>query len=91
VKIDIPSVLVHLRGRVVREQRSRIDPETAAMRVLAAVFASRRRYERAQDLARLGRGPAAKLRGGPLSAWTDTRDLPEIPAQSFRDWWRSRT
>jgi L-lactate dehydrogenase complex protein LldF len=90
VKIDIPSVLVHLRGRVVREQRSRIDPETAAMRVLAAVFASRRRYDRAQGLARLGRGPAAKLRGGPLSAWTDTRDLPAVPAQSFRDWWRAR-
>jgi L-lactate dehydrogenase complex protein LldF len=90
VKIDIPSVLVHLRGRVIREQRSRIDPETAAMRVLAAAFASRPRYERAQGLARLGRGPAAKLRGGPLSAWTDARDLPEVPAQSFRDWWRSR-
>jgi L-lactate dehydrogenase complex protein LldF len=90
VKIDIPSVLVHLRGRVVREERSRLDPEKAAMRALGAVFASRRRYERAQGLARLGRGPVAKLRGGPLSAWTDTRDLPAIPAQSFRDWWRSR-
>src|ERR671910_1160928 len=30
VKIDIPSVLVHLRGRVVREQR-RLDPERATM------------------------------------------------------------
>jgi L-lactate dehydrogenase complex protein LldF len=90
VKIDIPSVLVHLRGRVVREERSRLDPEQAAMRAMAAVFASRQRYERAQKLARLGRGPVAKLRGGPLSAWTDTRDLPLIPDQSFRDWWRSR-
>ena len=43
VKIDIPAVLVHLRGRVVREQRSRLDPERAAMRALAAVFASRGR------------------------------------------------
>jgi L-lactate dehydrogenase complex protein LldF len=90
VKIDIPSVLVHLRGRVVREERSRLDPEKLAMRTMAAVFASRQRYERAQRLARLGRGPVAKLRGGPLSAWTDTRDLPQIPQQSFRDWWRSR-
>ena len=90
VKIDIPSVLVHLRGRVVREERSRLDPETAAMRVMAGVFASRGRYERAQRLVRAGRGPLARLRGGPLSAWTDTRDLPEIPAQSFRDWWRER-
>jgi L-lactate dehydrogenase complex protein LldF len=91
VKINIPSVLVHLRGRVVREQRSRLDPERAAMRALAAVFASRGRYERAQRLARLGRGPIAKLRGGPLSAWTDTRDLPAVPEQSFREWWRART
>jgi L-lactate dehydrogenase complex protein LldF len=60
------------------------------MRAVAAVFASRGRYERAQRLARLGRGPLAKLRGGPLAAWTQTRDLPAIPAQSFRDWWRSR-
>jgi L-lactate dehydrogenase complex protein LldF len=91
VKIDIPSVLVHLRGRVVREQRSALDPERAAMRALGAVFASRRRYERAQRLARIGRGPLARLRGGPLSAWTDTRDLPEVPRQSFRDWWRERS
>jgi L-lactate dehydrogenase complex protein LldF len=90
VKIDIPSVLVHLRRRVLREERSRLDPERVAMRAMGAVFASRTRYERAQRLARLGRGPVAKLRGGPLSAWTDTRDLPPIPAQSFRDWWRSR-
>ena len=90
VKIDIPSVLVHLRRRVLREERSRLDPERAAMRAMGAVFASRARYERAQRLARLGRGPVAKLRGGLLSGWTDTRDLPAIPAQSFRDWWRSR-
>ena len=24
---------------------------------------------------------------GPLSAWTDTRDIPPVPAESFRDWW----
>jgi L-lactate dehydrogenase complex protein LldF len=90
VKIDIPSVLVHLRGRVVREQRGRLDGERAAMRAMAAVFASRGRYERAQRLARLGRGPLAKLRGGPLSAWTDTRDLPAVAQESFRDWWRAR-
>ncbi|WP_435891615.1 hypothetical protein [Nonomuraea angiospora] len=22
-----------------------------------------------------------------MSAWTDTRDIPEIPEESFRDWW----
>ncbi|MFP5282206.1 MAG: lactate utilization protein LutB domain-containing protein [Actinomycetes bacterium] len=23
-----------------------------------------------------------------LSAWTSARDVPEPPAQTFRDWWR---
>jgi L-lactate dehydrogenase complex protein LldF len=92
VKIDIPSVLVHLRGRVVREQK-RMDPERATMAVVARVFASRRRYETAQRLGRLGRGPLAKLGThvpGPLAGWTAMRDLPEVPAESFRDWWRRR-
>jgi hypothetical protein len=25
-----------------------------------------------------------------LSAWTAMRDLPEVPEQSFRDWWTTR-
>jgi L-lactate dehydrogenase complex protein LldF len=93
VKIDIPSVLVHLRGRVTREvAKGRFDPEKAAMTVVARVFSSRRRYEAAQRLARLGRGPLTRLPGGgPAAAWTATRDLPEIPAQSFREWWKERS
>jgi len=33
------------------------------------------------------------VRGSPLDpvrAWTKTRDLPPIPRQSFKDWWRKR-
>jgi L-lactate dehydrogenase complex protein LldF len=90
VKIDIPEVLVHLRGRVIREERRRLTPEAAAMRLAAATFGSRRRYETAQRLSRLGRGPLARLPAGPLAGWTAVRDLPEVPAQSFRDWWRTR-
>ncbi len=90
VKIDIPSVLVHLRGRVVREETSRLDPEAVAMRTVGRIFASQTRYERAQRLARAGRGPLARLPVGPLRGWTAMRDLPEVPAQSFRDWWRTR-
>jgi L-lactate dehydrogenase complex protein LldF len=90
VKIDIPSLLVHLRGRVVREERSRLDPEGLTMKLAARVFASRRAYERAQRLARVGRGPLARFPLGPLKAWTSVRDLPEVPSQSFRAWWRER-
>ena len=92
VRIDIPTVLVHLRGRVVREVEGKGRSEKAMMETVARVFGSRRRYETAQKLARLGRGPLNGLGGGApgLGAWTQARDLPEIPAQSFREWWRSR-
>jgi L-lactate dehydrogenase complex protein LldF len=90
VKIEIPSVLVHLRGRVVREERGKLDPEGAAMKLAGRAFATRRRYEAAQRMARLGRGPLARFPLGPLRAWAKTRDLPPVPAQSFRDWWRQR-
>jgi L-lactate dehydrogenase complex protein LldF len=89
VKIDIPTVLVHLRGRVVREVKQR-DAEGAAMGVVARVFASQRRYEAAQRLARLGRGPLTRLPIGPLAGWTAMRDLPQPPRQTFREWWRER-
>jgi L-lactate dehydrogenase complex protein LldF len=64
------------------------------MRALAWTFADERRYERAQRIGRVGSRPFAhdglirRLPG--LGAWTETRDLPEPPAQTFRDWWRSR-
>ena len=90
VKIDIPSVLVHLRGRVVRERRSGRRVESALMRAVARTFRSRRRYERAQRMARRGQGPLARFPLGPLARWTETRQLPEVPEQSFRDWWRAR-
>jgi L-lactate dehydrogenase complex protein LldF len=89
VKIDIPSVLVHLRGRVVREQKKRSDREALAMAAVGKVFSSRRRYEAAQRLVKLGRGPLEHL-GGPLSGWTAMRELPDVPDQTFREWWRER-
>ena len=98
VRIDIPEVLVHLRGRVVDAKRAggrRLDPEARAMQALAWVFADRRRYELAQRLARVGQLPVARrgrIRRLPLalSGWTEMRDAPALPAQTFRDWWRSR-
>jgi L-lactate dehydrogenase complex protein LldF len=85
VKIDIPTILVHLRGRVVREVGAPA-PERAAMAAMARVFASRRAYEAAQRAARLGRGPLADA---VLRPWTRSRELPEVPEQTFRDWWRN--
>ncbi len=92
VQIDIPRVLVHLRGRVV-ESEPAYKPEKLAMAALYRAFASRRAYERAQGAARVASRPLA--RSGrierlpwPMSGWTTTRDLPGPPNEAFRDWWR---
>jgi iron-sulfur cluster protein len=92
VEIDIPRVLVHLRSRVV-DTEPWWRAEKAAMRGLFRAFSSARAFERAQAAARLGSRPLSrKGRIGrlpwPLSAWTDTRDFPEPPKETFREWWR---
>ena len=93
VKIDIPRVLVHLRGRAVEEGNGP-RRERSAMHALAWTFADERRYERAQRLGRAASRPFARdgliARLPGLGAWTDTRDLPAPPRPSFREWWSSR-
>ena len=92
VAIDIPRVLVHLRGRVVDTEPA-WKPEKAAMRAMYRAFSTRAAFERAQTAARLGAKPLA--RGGritrmpwPMSGWTLTRDLAEPPKETFREWWK---
>jgi L-lactate dehydrogenase complex protein LldF len=96
VKINIPEVLVHLRGKVVDAKREHLlpTPEQLAMQAMGWIFADPKRYEVAQQLAWAGSAPLAlggdKIRAlpPPLSAWTSARDAPTVPAESFRDWWR---
>jgi L-lactate dehydrogenase complex protein LldF len=95
VKINIPEVLIHLRGRVVREQKPALDPEALAMKTAAAIFTSRRRFEAAQRMGRLGQWPVVsngwvKNLPGMLGNWTRVRDLRALPQQTFRDWWKQR-
>jgi len=94
VKINIPEVLLHLRGEVTRHA-SPLNPEALAMRELARIFASPQRYERAQRLARSGQrlfihGGVINHLPGMFAGWTTARDLAPVPKQSFRDWWRER-
>jgi L-lactate dehydrogenase complex protein LldF len=92
VAINIPQVLLHLRGRITRRQ-SAIAPEALAMRSLAYIFADAHRYERGQQLGRLSQGffthgGVINRLPGQLAGWTNVRDLKPIPGQSFREWWR---
>jgi L-lactate dehydrogenase complex protein LldF len=97
VKIDIPKILVHLRSGVVEARRgaSRLDAESLAMQAVLWLFGGQNRLRIAQHLGRLGQrllahdGVISRL-PGPLGAWTDTRDFPALPAQSFRAWWSAR-
>ncbi|MDT4905264.1 MAG: L-lactate dehydrogenase complex protein LldF [Pseudonocardiales bacterium] len=87
VAIDIPTMLVHLRARVV-ESKGR-TPERAAMATAAWTMRSPKRWTRALRTLRVGR----LLRGRralppPLSGWTASRELPVPPKQTLRDWWR---
>jgi L-lactate dehydrogenase complex protein LldF len=83
VAIDIPEVLVHLRGRARHAPAERLG-----MRAAGWVFRAPGRLARVQRLGGRVRRLVPKRLPGPLAAWTDTRDLPEVPAESFRDWWR---
>src|SRR5205823_12532192 len=87
VKINIPEVLLHLRAEVVEQQRDetrlreRLEPERLGLAAMAGMFASRRRYEAAQKLARAGQLPLARdgkitRLPGELGGWTAARDLP---------------
>ncbi|UVS79295.1 Lactate utilization protein B [Actinokineospora sp. UTMC 2448] len=86
VAIDIPSMLVHLRGRAPKPHA-----EAAAMRAAAWAMSDHRRWRRLLRAGRLGRALGRRpVLPPPLSAWTRARDLPEPPRQTFRDWWDTR-
>ena len=95
VKIPIPAQLVRLRAEHVEAYASahRIPSgEAAAMRTMSWMMSDTRRFSRAGRAARLGR---KGIRSGrsivplppPLSGWVSSRDLPDPPEETFREWW----
>jgi L-lactate dehydrogenase complex protein LldF len=94
VCINIPEVLLHLRGQVARSTAP-LDAEALAMRQLAWVLGNPARYQWAQRIGRRSQ-PALMRDGsitwlpGPLAGWTRARDLPPVARQTFREWWRRR-
>ncbi|MFD3354330.1 lactate utilization protein B [Streptomyces fradiae] len=101
VAIDFPEVLVHLRERVVQGGeatrngvRVRLRPAKGHAAERAAMRAARWALDHPAAL-RAGQRLASRTRRlhparlpGPGRAWTDARELPEVPPEPFRDWWR---
>ena len=98
VRIDIPEVLVHLRGQVVRQsEASHRLPSPEGMGMYAAAWTLRtpRRLGLAERAAGVAgrlfarRGMLRRIPGpGPVGGWFRSRDLKAPARESFRAWWR---
>ncbi len=95
VKINIPEVLIHLRNKVVK-QNGMLNAEALAMRAMAMIFRSERRFRAAQRMGRMAEAPLVGKDGwigwlpGMLGGWTQVRDLQSMPEETFREWWENR-
>lgn len=96
VLIDIPSILVHLRAVQVDQERGGrgVLPsgQDLAMKAAGWAMGSASRFELAEKALGAGRliaGKDHRIRRlpWPASKWTGSRDIPEPPAETFRQWW----
>ena len=97
VKINIPEVLIHLRGKIVQEEQTTLSGNFSlwniGMQAAAFLFEDAARLALAERLGLLGQKVLVSKNGFiewmplMLSGWTLTRDLKAMPAQSFRQWW----
>ncbi len=87
VKIDIPSILVHLRNK-----QAHSTMETIAFGIAGRALRSGKSMRRAESAAWVGRILARVAELVPLPivrAWTEGRTLPEPAHVSFREWWET--
>ena len=102
VKINIPRMLLELRHRTAESEDPEEKASPRSERFMAGAFARLMRSPRRLSFAaRMGRIAQKLLPGMPknrgwisraplplLSKWTRARDLPMLPAKSFREVWR---
>jgi L-lactate dehydrogenase complex protein LldF len=96
VKIDIPTLLVHLRARSVDQDKAAHRPTAwgAAMSAASVVMADSRKFalaEKGLGVLKLAAGKKGYIENVPLpiiNGWTASRDLPTAPDQTFRQWWK---
>ncbi|WP_026556493.1 LutB/LldF family L-lactate oxidation iron-sulfur protein [Arthrobacter sp. 35W] len=95
VKINIPEILVHLRAEDVDSKRSATKVPTQMdlmMKGASWAFSSGRNLgllEKGLPLGKLAAGKKRKITKLPgiVAGWTQSRDIPAPPSQSFRQWW----
>jgi len=95
VKINIPEILVHLRGEDIDSKRAKLKVPTQMdlmMKGAQWAFSSGDHLgllEKGLPLGRLaaGRDKVIKKLPGIAAGWTQSRDIPAPPTQSFRQWW----
>ncbi|MEA2621506.1 MAG: L-lactate dehydrogenase complex protein LldF [Chloroflexota bacterium] len=99
VRIDIPEVLVHLRGKAVHWKKESGAPPTGESLMLGTMgwaFKTPRRLGLAERAAAVGArvvGRKGRIRYalGPsiVTGWFGARDLKAPPRMSFRRWWKA--
>jgi L-lactate dehydrogenase complex protein LldF len=94
VKINIPEILIHLRNKIV-ENGDAPAGEQMGMKAAAWAMSDAANLSTARTLGRIAQMPFANNGvihhlPGMMSGWTATRDMPSIPAESFRQWWAKR-
>ena len=101
VKIELPKLLLELRSEVVRckSQEGQSRMERLGFRAWSWLMRHPRLYELAGMMGSLVLSSddgawLKKIRSvpniGPLKAWASQRDIPPLPARSFRQLWRAR-
>jgi L-lactate dehydrogenase complex protein LldF len=94
VKINIPEILIHLRAKIVERGESPFS-ERVGMKAAGFALSDGRRLAFAESFGRFAQWffeRDGKLHNLPgiLAGWTEYRDMPALPKESFRDWWAKR-
>jgi L-lactate dehydrogenase complex protein LldF len=104
VKIDLPRLLLDLRGELVDRHPEPLLGrgaasllERIALKAYSGAARSRRLFQGVSRIAGVvsrlvagGEGKDLNSLPPPLDAWTKTRSMPPLPAKSFRERWRER-
>jgi L-lactate dehydrogenase complex protein LldF len=91
VKIDLHHHLLHNRRNAATDKPSPI--ERLAYKVFGIVANEPRFWWLAKKIGWLTQPLQRAVKGSaldPAKAWTKTRDLPPMPRETFKDWWRNR-